>query len=205
MFTITLKLFPAFEKPAHCSDLARQFLVRMLIFEVSVTGNKITELAANQSFSFSWNIQLWWHTVHHLVLQAILLLHNKKTQKNQNRKKKNPKPWTSRTRLGCIQRQEKNQTNLSSNGLRLEWMIFHLFRFKVPQGSRSTVRHISICFSRDLPPTHNGTHPAVLKRICQNPLLYKQMRTKSLHATKPQFFVVALQEVFQLLCSGIFQ
>lgn len=53
MFTITLKLFPAFEKPAHSSDLARQFLVRMLIFEVSVTGNKITELAANQSLSFS--------------------------------------------------------------------------------------------------------------------------------------------------------
>lgn len=48
MFTTTLKLFPAFEKPAHSSDLASQFLARLLIFEISVTGNKSTELAANQ-------------------------------------------------------------------------------------------------------------------------------------------------------------
>lgn len=53
MFITTLKLLPAFEKPAHSSDLASQFLARLLIFEVSVTGNKGTELAANQSFSFS--------------------------------------------------------------------------------------------------------------------------------------------------------
>lgn len=59
MFTTTLKLFPAFEKPARSSDLASQFLARLLVSEVSVTGNKSTELAANQSLSFSLNTQLW--------------------------------------------------------------------------------------------------------------------------------------------------
>lgn len=58
-FTSTLKLLPAFKKPAQSSDLASQFLAKLSILEVSVTGNKSTELAANQSFSFSQNIQLW--------------------------------------------------------------------------------------------------------------------------------------------------
>lgn len=150
MFTTILEVIPAFEKPAQSSDLASQVSCKIAHIwgrcdweQEHWTGCQPTVLLFPEHSALVTHCSSLGASGHASLHNKNNLkpnkekTPNKQLQKNKRKKKtkKNPhktqNPEHPENPIVAWMKARQNQTDLSSNGLRLEWSIFHLVRVKV--------------------------------------------------------------------------